>query len=55
MAKAGPTHFGRSRARGARQATLLTKYKFSMVDPIKWLYEAPKWEKLWKELFLPVR
>jgi iron(III) transport system substrate-binding protein len=37
------------------QATLLTKYKFSMVDPIKWLDEAPKWEKIWKELFLPVR
>jgi iron(III) transport system substrate-binding protein len=37
------------------QATLLTKYKFSMVDPIKWLDESPKWEKLWKELFLPVR
>ena len=37
------------------QTTLLTKYKFSMVDPIKWLDEAPKWEKLWKELFLPVR
>jgi len=29
--------------------------KFSMVDPIKWLDEASKWEKLWKELFLPVR
>jgi len=26
-----------------------------MVDPIKWLDEASKWEKLWKELFLPVR
>ena len=37
------------------QTTLLTKYKFSMVDPIKWLDEAPKWEKLWKEMFLPVR
>jgi iron(III) transport system substrate-binding protein len=37
------------------QETLLTKYKFSMVDPIKWLDEAPKWEKLWKELFMPVR
>jgi iron(III) transport system substrate-binding protein len=37
------------------QATLLTKYKFSMVDPIKWLDESAKWEKLWKELFLPVR
>jgi iron(III) transport system substrate-binding protein len=37
------------------QATLLTKYKFSMVDPIKWLDEASRWEKIWKELFLPVR
>ncbi len=37
------------------QTTLLTKYKFSMVDPIKWLDESAKWEKLWKELFLPVR
>ena len=24
-------------------------------DPIKWFDEAAKWEKLWKELFLPVR
>ena len=37
------------------QTTLLTKYKYSMVDPIKWLDESAKWEKLWKELFLPVR
>lgn len=37
------------------QTTLLTKYKISMVDPIKWFDEAAKWEKLWKELFLPVR
>lgn len=37
------------------QTTLLTKYKLSMVDPIKWFDEAAKWEKLWKELFLPVR
>jgi iron(III) transport system substrate-binding protein len=37
------------------QTTLLTKYKYSMVDPIKWLDESSKWEKLWKELFLPVR
>jgi iron(III) transport system substrate-binding protein len=37
------------------QATLLTKYKFSMVDPIKWFDEASKWEKIWKEMFLPVR
>jgi iron(III) transport system substrate-binding protein len=37
------------------QTTLLSKYKYSMVDPIKWLDESAKWEKLWKELFLPVR
>jgi len=23
-----------------------------MIDPIKWLDEAPKWEKAWTELFL---
>jgi len=23
-----------------------------MVDPIKWADEAPKWEKVWNELFL---
>jgi iron(III) transport system substrate-binding protein len=37
------------------QTTLLTRYKFSMVDPIKWLDESAKWEKVWKELFRPVR
>jgi iron(III) transport system substrate-binding protein len=37
------------------QTTLLTRYKFSMVDPIKWLDESAKWEKTWKELFRPVR
>lgn len=37
------------------QTTLLTKYKLSMVDPIKWFDESAKWEKLWKEMFLPVR
>jgi hypothetical protein len=26
--------------------------KHVMVDPIKWLDEAPKWERLWNELFL---
>jgi iron(III) transport system substrate-binding protein len=34
------------------QTTLLNKYKYSMVDPIKWVDEAQKWEKLWQELFL---
>jgi iron(III) transport system substrate-binding protein len=37
------------------QKTLLDRYKFAMVDPIKWLDESAKWEKLFKELFLPVR
>jgi len=37
------------------QTTLLSKYKFSMVDPVKWLDDSAKWEKLWKEMFLPVR
>jgi iron(III) transport system substrate-binding protein len=37
------------------QQTLLNRYKFVMVDPIKWLDESQKWEKLWREMFLPVR
>jgi iron(III) transport system substrate-binding protein len=37
------------------QTTLLSKYKYSMVDPVKWLDESAKWEKVWKEMFLPVR
>jgi iron(III) transport system substrate-binding protein len=37
------------------QTTLLDKYKFVMVDPIKWLDDSAKWEKIWKELFQPVR
>jgi iron(III) transport system substrate-binding protein len=37
------------------QTTLLSKYKYSMVDPVRWLDESAKWEKLWKEMFLPVR
>ncbi len=32
------------------QTTLLTKYKHVMIDPIKWIDEAPKWEQLWREL-----
>jgi iron(III) transport system substrate-binding protein len=35
-----------------REQTLLTKFKFQMVDPIVWVEEASKWEKLWQELFL---
>ena len=34
------------------QKTLLDQYKYVMVDPIKSLAEAPKWERLWNELFL---
>ena len=37
------------------QTTLLSKYKYSMVDPMKWLDESAKWEKVWKELFMSVR
>ncbi|MBX9776171.1 MAG: extracellular solute-binding protein [Xanthobacteraceae bacterium] len=35
-----------------REDTLLTRFKYQMVDPIKWTDEAPRWEKLWQELFL---
>ena len=34
------------------QKTLLDRHKYVMVDPIKWIDEAPKWEKVWNELFL---
>lgn len=34
------------------QRTLLDQHKYVMVDPIKWADEAPKWEKIWNELFL---
>ena len=34
------------------QKTLLDRYKYQMVDPIKWTDEASKWERLWQELFL---
>src|SRR6516162_2596735 len=34
------------------QTTLLDTHKYVMVDPIKSLAEAPKWEGLWNELFL---
>jgi iron(III) transport system substrate-binding protein len=35
-----------------REDTLLSRFKYQMVDPIKWTDEAPRWEKLWQELFL---
>jgi iron(III) transport system substrate-binding protein len=38
-----------------KQDTLLTRYKHSMVDPIKWTDESSKWEKLWHELFLQAK
>jgi iron(III) transport system substrate-binding protein len=34
------------------QKTLLDQYRHVMIDPIKWLDQAPKWEKTWTELFL---
>jgi iron(III) transport system substrate-binding protein len=34
------------------QQTLLDRHKHVMVDPIKWTDQAPRWEKLWNELFL---
>jgi iron(III) transport system substrate-binding protein len=34
------------------QQTLLDRHRHSMIDPVKWLDQAPKWEKLWTELFL---
>ena len=34
------------------QKTLLDQHKYVMVDPIKWADEAPRWEKVWNELFL---
>jgi iron(III) transport system substrate-binding protein len=34
------------------QKTLLDQHKFVMVDPLKWIDEAPRWEKVWNELFL---
>jgi iron(III) transport system substrate-binding protein len=34
------------------QKTLLDEYRHAMIDPIQWIDAAPKWEKLWNELFL---
>jgi iron(III) transport system substrate-binding protein len=34
------------------QKTLLDQHKYVMIDPIKWTDEAPRWEKVWNELFL---
>lgn len=34
------------------QKTLLDRHKHVMVDPIRWIDEAGKWEKMWNELFL---
>jgi iron(III) transport system substrate-binding protein len=35
-----------------RETTLLDKFKYQMVDPIKWIDESAKWEKLFHELFM---
>ena len=34
------------------QKTLLDRHQHVMIDPIKWTDEAPRWEKIWNELFL---
>jgi iron(III) transport system substrate-binding protein len=34
------------------QKTLLDKHEYVMIDPVKWTDEAPRWEKVWSELFL---
>jgi iron(III) transport system substrate-binding protein len=34
------------------QKTLLDQHKSVMIDPIKWIDEAPTWRKMWDELFL---
>jgi iron(III) transport system substrate-binding protein len=34
------------------QKTLLDQYQHVMIDPIKWLDQARKWEKVWTDLFL---
>ncbi len=34
------------------QKSLLDGHDYVMIDPIKWTDEAPRWEKVWNELFL---
>jgi iron(III) transport system substrate-binding protein len=34
------------------QKTLLDNHEHVMIDPIKWTDAAPRWEKIWNELFL---
>jgi iron(III) transport system substrate-binding protein len=34
------------------QRTLLDHYRHVLVDPLKWMDVAPRWEKLWSDLFL---
>jgi iron(III) transport system substrate-binding protein len=34
------------------QKTLLDRHNYVMIDPVKWIDEAPRWEKIWTELFL---
>jgi iron(III) transport system substrate-binding protein len=34
------------------QRTVLDQHKYVMIDPIKWADEAPRWEKVWTDMFL---
>jgi iron(III) transport system substrate-binding protein len=34
------------------QKTLLDEHEYVMIDPLKWTDQAPRWEKIWNELFL---
>ena len=34
------------------QQTRLDRHQYVIVDPIKWIDAAPKWEKVWSELIL---
>ena len=38
--------------RAGRRRRCSISINTSMIDPIKWIDEAPKWEKVWNELFL---
>ena len=38
--------------RAGRRRRCSTSTSTVMIDPIKWIDEAPKWEKVWNELFL---
>jgi iron(III) transport system substrate-binding protein len=34
------------------QKTLLDQHKYVMIDPVRWADAAPRWQKVWNELFL---